>query len=125
MKARFESAHRAEVQRKKIEEQRAVGFRRQRNHLSLLIRPGVFVDPLQVRGLPAEAGTVIDEFAVNLASGKVYKRHNFLRLGDLIFYSTAPSTLQRAPLQSLSQLITVPLTRHPHPSATQPSRITS
>jgi len=54
MKARLESAHRAQIQGQKVEKQRTVRLRRQRNHLSLLILARVVVDPLQIRGLSAQ-----------------------------------------------------------------------
>src|SRR6202041_1183152 len=74
MKSGAETAYRAQIERQKIEEKCAVGFGGQRNHLSLLIRSGVFVYPLQIRSLPAEGRTVIDKFAVNFSCGKIYKR---------------------------------------------------
>src|SRR5580658_14758 len=84
MKAGAKTAHGAQIERKKIEEKSAIGFGGKRNHLSLLIRSGVLVDPLQVGGLPAKAGTVVNKLAVNFASGKIYKRHNFLRISRLV-----------------------------------------
>src|SRR6267154_3732641 len=75
MEARLESAHGSQIQGQEIEEQRAVGFRRQRNHFAFLILPGVVVHPLQVRGLPAETGTVVHELAINFARRKINERH--------------------------------------------------
>ena len=80
VKAGLESADGAEVERKKIEEKSAIGFRGERNHLSLLIRTSMLVDPLQVGGLSAETRAVIHKLAVDLASGKINKRHDFLRV---------------------------------------------
>jgi hypothetical protein len=84
MEAGAKAAHRAQIERKKIEEKSAIGFGGERNHLSLLIRPGVLVDPLQVGGLSAKARAVVNKLAVNFASGKIYKRHNFLRISRLV-----------------------------------------
>jgi hypothetical protein len=49
-----------------------------------LIRSGVLIDPLQVGGLSAKARAVVNKLAVNFASGKIYKRHNFLRISRLV-----------------------------------------
>src|SRR5579863_10179363 len=103
MKARAKSAHRSQIQRKEIEKKRAVGLRGQRNHLSLLIRSSVFVNPLQIRGLPPEAGAVVDKLAVNLSCRKIYKRHNFLRLGSLVLIAYAPTRGQRAPARHAAE----------------------
>src|SRR5271156_4735414 len=84
MEAGAKAAHGAQIERKKIEEKSAIGFGGKRNHLSLLIRSGMLVDPLQVGGLPAKAGAVVNKLAVNFASGKIYKRHNFLRISGLV-----------------------------------------
>src|SRR5579859_675431 len=75
MEARFEAAHGAQIQGQEIEEEGAVGFRCQRNHFSFLILAGVVVHPLQVRGLSAQTGTVVDELAVNFARRKINERH--------------------------------------------------
>src|SRR5580704_16545410 len=106
VKARAKAAHGAQVERKKIEEKSAIGFGGERNHLSLLIRSGVLVDPLQVGGLPAKARTVVNKLAVNFASGKIYKRHNFLRISGLVLIASPPTCGQRAPANDASQLIT-------------------
>ena len=84
MEAGAKAAHGAEIERKKIEEKSAIGFGGERNHLSLLIRSGVLVDPLQVGGLAAKARAVVNKLAVNFASGKIYKRHNFLGISGLV-----------------------------------------
>lgn len=75
MKARFESAHRSQIQWKEIEEERAIRLRCQRDHLALLILSRVVVDPLQVGGLSAQTWTVVHELAVNFASRKIDERH--------------------------------------------------
>ena len=81
VEARLKSAHGAQIEREKIEEKGAIGLGGERNHLALLAGARMLVDPLQIGGLPAKAGTVVHKLAVNLASGKVNKRHNFLRVG--------------------------------------------
>jgi hypothetical protein len=78
VKARFEAAHGSQIQRKKIEEERAVGLRGQRHHFALLVLPSVVVNPLEVRGFSAQTWTVVDEFAVNFARRKINERHLFL-----------------------------------------------
>src|SRR5882762_2135799 len=75
MKTRLESTHRAQIQWKEIEEQRAVRFRRQRNHFAFLILPRVVVNPLQICGLSAQAGTVVHQLAVDFARRKIDERH--------------------------------------------------
>ncbi len=75
MKARFESAHRSQIQRQKVEKDRPVGLRCQRNHFPFLILACVVVDPLQVRGLSAETRTVVNQLAVNFACRKIDERH--------------------------------------------------
>jgi hypothetical protein len=80
MEACAKSAHSAEIERKKIEKQRPIRFRRQRNHFPFLICACVIVDPLQIGGFAAKAGAIINELAVDLASGKIYKRHEYLSI---------------------------------------------
>ena len=75
VEAGFESANGAKIERKKIEKQGAIGFGGKRNHLPFLICAGIFVDPLQIGGFSAKAGAVINQLAVNLASGEVDKWH--------------------------------------------------
>ena len=65
----LEAAHRAELERQEIEEQRAVRFGRQRDQLALVARVRLVVDELQIRRLPAQAGAVVDELAVDLPGG--------------------------------------------------------
>src|ERR1700683_2653377 len=106
MKAGAKATDGAQIKRKKIEEKSASGFGSERNHLSLLIRSGVFVDPLQVGGLAAKARAVVNKLAVNFASGKIYKRHNFLKISRLVLIAEPPAKGQRAPAKDASQLIT-------------------
>src|SRR5215475_13444976 len=75
MEARFEAAHGPQVQRKEVEEQRAVRFRGQRHHFALLVLPGVFVNPLKVGGFSAETRAVVHQLAINFARRKIDERH--------------------------------------------------
>ena len=63
--------YKCQRQGKEVEEEGSLGLRGQGDHLP----PGVgihpLVDVLQVRRLPAQAGTVIDDLAVDLARGVV------------------------------------------------------
>ena len=76
VQASFKAAHGAEIERKKIKKERAIGFRRERDHFSFQVRAGVVVDPLQIGGFPAEAGTVVHELAIDFACRKVDERHD-------------------------------------------------
>ncbi len=71
----LEAADGAQVERKKIEEEGAVGLSGQGNHFPLLVLAGVVVDPLEVGGLSAQTWTVVHQFAVNFARGKIDERH--------------------------------------------------
>ena len=75
MKARLESAYRAQIEWQKVKKQRAIGLRRQRNHFPFLILPSVVIDPLKVGGFSAETGTVVHQLAVNFARRKIDERH--------------------------------------------------
>src|SRR5208282_1390515 len=91
VKAGAESPDGAQIERKEIEEKRAVGFGRERDHFALLIRSRVVVNPLQIGGFAAKTGTVVHKLAVDLARGKINKGHNFLRFGSLLLIAQAPS----------------------------------
>ena len=56
MEARLESADRPEIDRQEIEEQRAFGFRRQRDQLPARVGLHLAVDVLEIGGLAAEPG---------------------------------------------------------------------
>ena len=71
----LEAANRAQVERKKIEEESAVGLGGQGNHFPFLVLAGVVVDPLQVGGLSAQTWTVVHQLAINFARGKIDERH--------------------------------------------------
>ena len=83
MESRFESSYRPQIQRQKIKEKRPVRFRCQRNHLALLILPGVVVNILQVRGFSAQTWTVVHQLAIDFARRKINEGHLLLtRLGQ-------------------------------------------
>ena len=75
MEARLEAADFAQRQRQEVEEERALGLRGQRDHLALRLGTGARVDELQIRGLPAEPGAVVDQLAVDFAGGVVDETH--------------------------------------------------
>src|SRR5487761_194774 len=115
MEARAESSNRSQVERKKIEKQSAVCFRRQRNHFPFLIRAGMVVDPLQIGGFAAEAGTVVDKLAVDFASRKIYERHESLRFLSPFTYSIGMSSRPSCVLRIDSeQAMTVPCADSAH-----------
>src|ERR1051325_4433385 len=109
MKARFEAAHRPQVQRKEIEKQRAVGFRGQRHHFALLVLPGVVVDPLEVRGFSAETWTVVHQLAINFARRKIDERHFVVdqNAATNLAYAVQAGQHSRAVSPSLTALFTV------------------
>ena len=65
----------AHVEGQEVEEQRAVGLGGEAHQLAALLGVGLLVDPLDVRGLAAEARTVVDDLAVDLARGVVDEGH--------------------------------------------------
>src|SRR5215207_1318044 len=75
VEARLEASDRSEIDRKKVEEQRALGLGRERDELAARVRRHLAVDMLEVRRLPAEAWTVIHDLTVDLARGVVDQRH--------------------------------------------------
>jgi hypothetical protein len=80
MEPRAEAANAAQIQWQEIEEQGAFGFRGQRDHLALLPLAGTLVDKLQIRGFAAQTGAVVDDLAIDLASGEVDKTQVCLEL---------------------------------------------
>jgi hypothetical protein len=71
VKASFEAANRAQIKREEIKKERAIRLCRQRDHLALLLLARLVKDVLQIRRLPAQAGSVVDDFAINLARGEI------------------------------------------------------
>jgi hypothetical protein len=78
MEARLEAPDRAQIERQKIEEKSAIRLRGQGYHFAFLRAARVVVHPLQIGGFPAKAGAIVNKLAVNLPSGEVDKRHDFL-----------------------------------------------
>src|ERR1700727_377477 len=77
MDASLKAAHISEVERKEIEEKGTLSFGGQRDHLALLLIRGFLVDHLQVRGLAAKSGTVVDDLAIDLAGCEVDETQDF------------------------------------------------
>lgn len=67
VKACLESSNRAEFERKKVEEECSICLSRKGNQFSLGAHIALVVDVLEVRRLPAKAGAVIDDLAVDFA----------------------------------------------------------
>ncbi len=76
-----EAADRTEIERQEVEEERAVGFGGERDHLALRLGRSLAVDELQVGRLSTQPGAVVDDLAVDLAAGVVDERHGVSRLG--------------------------------------------
>src|SRR5207247_4365193 len=64
-----------QLQRKEVEEQRAVHLRGQGDHLAAGFLGDARINVLEIGGFAAEAGTVIDDFAVDLARRVIDQRH--------------------------------------------------
>src|SRR5438445_332974 len=82
VKPRLEPADRAEIDGEEVEEQRALGFGGERDHLAPGVGGDLAVDVLQVGRLAAQAGTVVDELAVDLAGRVVDHRHGRVPLPE-------------------------------------------
>src|SRR5579872_1003348 len=63
--------------RQEVEEQRTFGLGGQRDHLALLLVRSFLVDHLQIRGLAAESGAIVDDLAVDLAGCEVDETQGF------------------------------------------------
>ena len=66
MKARLDTAKRAEFERHKIEKQGSVGLGRKADQFTFRLRGRRIVDVLQIRGLSAKPRTVVNDLAVYL-----------------------------------------------------------
>jgi hypothetical protein len=73
VKASFEAANGAKIKREKIKKQRTIRLCCERDHLAFLLFARLVKDVLQIRRFPAQAGSVVDDFAVNLARGEIDK----------------------------------------------------
>ena len=68
-------ANRAELDRKKVEEERAIRFGGEREHLALVLDGQLLVDPLQVGRLAAQTRTVVDDLRGEFFCGVVEENH--------------------------------------------------
>ena len=75
MEPGFEAADLTKREREKVEEQCSLGLSGQGDHLTLAVGIGLFIDPLQVGGLPAQARAVVNDFAVDLSRRIINKGH--------------------------------------------------
>ena len=74
----IEAPHFADVHGKEVEEERAVGLRGEGEHLPLRFGVELVEDDHQVRRLPTEAGTVIDDLRGHFARGVIEEIHKRL-----------------------------------------------
>src|SRR6266536_1413737 len=79
----LEAANRAEIKRKEIKEQSALGFSGERDHLVLLLLGSGLVNVLQVGGLAAQARAIVHDFAVDLAGCEVDKTQDSPQRADV------------------------------------------
>src|SRR4051794_4243709 len=93
MKARFEAAHGAQLQRQEVEEERAVRLRGQGDQLSLGAGIRLVIDVLEVRGLAAQTRTVIDDLAIDFARCVVDESHLGLGVYSLNRLSMSSSVI--------------------------------
>src|SRR4029079_8250272 len=75
VKLYLEAAYRSEINRQKVEKQGSLGLRCERDHLPSGARRHLVVDVLEVGGLSAQSGSVVDQLAVDLAGRVVDHRH--------------------------------------------------
>ena len=75
LEADLHAADDAHVEREEVEEEGAVGLRLQAHHVPARARGGAGVDPRQVRGLPAQARTVVHDLGRHLHRGVVQEDH--------------------------------------------------
>ena len=100
LELRREAGDRAEIERQKIEEQCAIGLRRERDHLALSLVRHLPVDVVQVRRLSGPARPVVDDLARDLAGRVVDERHrkglNRVRKAPRGFGSIPPRSFLRS-----------------------------
>src|SRR5439155_5671178 len=70
-------------QRQEVEEQSALGFSGERDHLALLLLGSGLVNVLQVGGLAAKARAIVHDFAVDLAGCEVDKAQDSPQRADV------------------------------------------
>jgi hypothetical protein len=71
----FKAPDRAEVEREEVEEERAVSFGGKRNHLATGLRQRLVEDPVEISSLSAQAGSVVDNFAVDFSGSEIDETH--------------------------------------------------
>src|SRR5579862_3796452 len=109
MEPRAESADGAEIDRKKIEEERALGFGGERDQLALRRRSHFLVNVFEVGRLAAETGTVVDDLAVDLA-GRVVDQGHFRRTSQPVPKSLSSSS-SASPTKDASTWPDAPVSR--------------
>src|SRR4029077_8702580 len=98
----LESADHADIDREQIQEQRAVSLRLQTDHLAAALRRCLGVDVMKVGGLPAKAGTVVNDLRGHLHGGVIKEDHRLLPKRRGFDGSTRYSALARiSPARSL------------------------
>src|SRR5262249_8485209 len=81
VEANIEAMDRAQVKREEVEEQRTLALGGDGEQITVRLLWGMIVYVLQVGGLAAVPGAIIDNLAVNLTTGNVNKGHSALILG--------------------------------------------
>jgi hypothetical protein len=77
----LETAHHAYVHGQQIEEQGAVRLGVQAHHFTAGLLAGLGVDGVEVGGLSAQTGPVVDDFRRHLPGGVVEKHHSLTSCG--------------------------------------------
>ena len=72
---RAHAADRPDLDRQEVEEERAVRLGGEREHLALVLDGQLLVDPLEIRGLAAQPGPVVDDLGRQLL-GRVVEEHH-------------------------------------------------
>src|SRR5207302_6336295 len=63
------------VERKKVEEQGAIGCGSERNEVAAILRINPLMDVAEIGGFAAQGGTVINDLTLDLAAGVINDRH--------------------------------------------------
>jgi hypothetical protein len=75
VEARLEAADLSQRQGEEVEEKRPLRLGGEGDHLPARVGMHPLVDELQIGRFPAQAGTVVDDLAVDLAGGVVDEGH--------------------------------------------------
>ena len=75
MEPRLEASDSTQIDGQEIEEQGPFGLRRQRDEFAARVRRNLVINVLEIRRLPTETRSVLDDFAVDLARGVVDHGH--------------------------------------------------